>query len=81
MSELQVKIDGEWKDFCDSVDKPMTYFEQEEICKTKILTDIRDYLVEKKKICDFTWDLEREMLIETLLSDLTEYAEKLGVEL
>jgi hypothetical protein len=47
----------------------------------KILTDIRDYLAEKKKICDYTWDLEREMLLDTLLSDLTEYAEKLGVEL
>jgi hypothetical protein len=47
----------------------------------KILTDIRDYLAEKKKICDVTFDLEREMLLDTLLSDLTEYAEKLGVEL
>lgn len=47
----------------------------------KILTDIRDYLVEKKKICDLTFDLEREMFIDALLADLAEYAEKLGVEL
>ena len=49
--------------------------------KKKILTDIRDYLAEKKKICDVTFDLEREMFVDKALADLTEYAEKLGVEL
>ena len=47
----------------------------------KILTDIRDYHAEKKKMCDVTFDLEREIFIDTLLADLTEYAAKLGVEL
>jgi hypothetical protein len=59
----------------------LVYLEQEEISKIKILTDIRDYLADKKKICDVTCDLEREMFIDTLFSDLTEYAEKCGVEL
>lgn len=54
--------------------------------KKQILTDIRDYLAEKKEICDVTFvdlerELEREMFIDKLLDDLIEYAEKLGVEL
>lgn len=49
--------------------------------KKQILTDIRDYLAEKKQICYVTCYLEREMFIDTLIDDLTEYAEKLGVEL
>ena len=63
----------------EQIEKVHREFESKEV--KQILTDIRDYLAEKKKICDATFDLEREMFIDTLLSDLTEYAEKLGVEL
>ena len=63
----------------EELEKIKREFELKEV--KKILTDIRDYLAEKKKICDVTFDLEREMFVDTLLADLTEYTEKLGVEL
>lgn len=44
----------------------------------KILTDIRNYLVERK---NNTVVMEYMGLWETALNDLTEYAEKLGVKL
>ena len=84
MSKLKVKIDGEYHDLCDVVDKPMVYFEQEEISKIKILTDIRDYLVERKsKFEGASYHLDKVIFYHyaQLLSDLTEYAEKVGVEL
>lgn len=89
MSKLQVKIDGEWQDFCEVVDKPLLYLEQEEISKTKILTDIRDYLMaildEWQKRIDEPNFYEQNIgvynHIRKELDDLTEYAEKLGVEL
>lgn len=89
MSKLQVKIDGEWQDFCEAVDKPLVYLEQEEISKTKILTEIRDYLVaildEWHRRIDEPNFYEQNIgvynHIRKELDDLTEYAEKLGVEL
>ena len=86
MSKLQVKIDGEWKDFCEVVDKPLVYLEQEEISKIKILTDIRDYLVtEKGRVANSDIYLLQIQAVQKFadkaLADLTEYAEKLGVEL
>lgn len=53
--------------------------------KTEILTDIRDYLEKTKK----TWKENNEILgtdlplfaLNRFIYDLTEYAEKLGVEL
>lgn len=86
MSKLKVKIDGEYHDLCDVVDKPMVYFEQEEISKIKILTDIRDYLVTAKgrtRNSDmFILQIQAvENFADKALAYLKEYAEKLGVEL
>ena len=63
---------------------------EEEIKKTKeifefsqtkkILTDIRDYLVARRDNNAIDYSAER-WIDETALADLTEYAEKLGVEL
>ena len=56
--------------------------------KKKILTDIRDYLVERKAECgnekceiNQIMGLGVEVFVDKALADLTEYAEKLGVEL
>ena len=52
--------------------------------RRKILTDIRDYLVERKsKFEGASYHLDKVIFYHyaQLLSDLTEYAEKLGVEL
>ena len=56
--------------------------------RRKILTDIRDYLVEKREKVNRgrgevlqLMGLGAGKLIDDALSDLTEYAEKLGVEL
>ena len=52
-----------------------------EIQKVKqILTDIRDYLVAHRDSPSIDYSAEK-WIDETALSDLTEYAEKLGVEL
>lgn len=50
--------------------------------KNKILTDIRDYLVERKDndTGDWGYDFVLNGFVEKALADLTEYAEKLGVE-
>lgn len=48
--------------------------------KKKILTDIRDYLVAWRDNNAIDYSAER-WIDETALADLTEYAEKLGVEL
>jgi hypothetical protein len=86
MSKLQVKIDGEWQDFCEAVDKPLVYLEQEEISKIKILTDIRDYLAKKKKAIEKSEInvIVKEVALGIFDSEivvLKNYAEKLGVEL
>ena len=54
----------------------------------KILTDIRDYLLRGKSVFEKTTDFESvlfgagvQVFIDKALADLTEYAEKLGVEL
>ena len=47
--------------------------------KKKIITDIRDYLVSWRD--NNAIDYSAERWIDTALADLTEYAEKLGVEL
>ena len=54
----------------------------------KILTDIRDYLLQRKaecgnKKCEINqiMDLGVEVFVDKAIADLTEYAEKLGVEL
>jgi hypothetical protein len=83
---MQVKIDGEWKDFCEAVDKPLVYLEQEEFSKIKILTDIRDYLVERAELIrerdmEFLGQSAMLNLIAIEHKELKEYAEKLGVEL
>ena len=56
--------------------------------KKKILTDIRNYLVKSKEVFEKTTDFESvlfgagvQVFIKQALADLTEYAEKLGVEL
>ena len=56
--------------------------------KKKILTDIRDYLVERKAECgnekyeiNQIMGLGVEVFVDKAIADLTEYAEKLGVEL
>lgn len=56
--------------------------------KKKILTDIRDYLLRGKSVFEKTTDFESvlfgagvQVFIDQALADLTEYAEKLGVEL
>ena len=56
--------------------------------KKKILTDIRDYLVKRKaewgnEKCEINqiMGLGVEVFVDKALADLTEYAEKLGVEL
>jgi hypothetical protein len=55
--------------------------------KKKILTDIRDYLLNKEKSVNRFGDVGTIMsigiceFVKTALDDLTEYAEKLGVEL
>ncbi|MBR2388251.1 MAG: hypothetical protein IKB02_05730 [Clostridia bacterium] len=56
--------------------------------KKKILTDIRDYLLIGKSVFEKTTDFNSvlfgagvQVFIDQALSDLTEYAEKLGVEL
>ena len=56
--------------------------------KNKILTDIRDYLVKRKaewgnEKCEINqiMGLGVEVFVDKALADLTEYAEKLGVEL
>lgn len=86
MSKLKVKIDGEWQDFCEAVDKSLVYLEQEEISKIKILTDIRDYLVERAELIrerDMEFISQSAMLHLLAMEhqELTEYAKKLGVEL
>lgn len=54
----------------------------------KILTDIRDYLVKTKEVFEKTTDFKSvlfgagvQVFVEQAIADLTEYAEKLGVEL
>jgi hypothetical protein len=104
MSKAQVKIeiDGNLiniEDFLSDTNK--TYYAEPikdgeieglrpiaEVVKKQILTDIRDYLVEKKerwkhKKYEVTqiMGLGVEVFIDKALADLTEYAEKLGVEL
>ena len=56
--------------------------------KKKILTDIRDYLLRGKSVFEKTTDFKGvlfgagvQVFIDQALADLTEYAEKLGVEL
>lgn len=56
--------------------------------KKKILTDIRDYLLRGKSVFEKTTDFKSvlfgagvQVFIDQALSDLTEYAKKLGVEL
>ena len=56
--------------------------------KKQILTDIRDYLLRGKSVFEKTTDFKSvlfgagvQVFIDQALSDLAEYAEKLGVEL
>ena len=60
------------------IDKIKKEFELQEV--KKILTDIRDYLVSWRDNNAIDYSAER-WIDETALADLTEYAEKLGVEL
>lgn len=59
-----------------------------EVVKKQILTEIRDYLLRGKSVFENTTDFKSvlfgagvQVFIDQALSDLTEYAEKLGVEL
>ena len=68
------------------IEKIKGEFELKEV--NKILTDIRDYLVEIKAECgnekceiNQIMGLGVEVFVDKALADLTEYAEKLGVEL
>lgn len=56
--------------------------------KKQILTDIRNYLLKSKEVFEKTTDFKSvlfgagvQVFVEQALADLTEYAEKLGVEL
>jgi hypothetical protein len=102
MSKAQVKINGNLlniEGFLSDTNK--TYYAEPikdgeieglrpiaEVVKKKILTDIRDYLVEyKEKWKHQKYEVHQimglgiEVFVDKALADLTEYAEKLGVEL
>jgi hypothetical protein len=99
MSKAKVKIDGNLiniEDFLSDTNK--TYYAEPikdgeieglrpiaEVVKKKILTDIRDYLVEWRKrlaiesrMCP---KIRETALVLSMIEDLKRYAEKLGVEL
>ena len=65
-----------WNSFNEAVKRKK---EREIRTPEKILTDIRDYLVSWRD--NNAIDYSAERWIDTALADLTEYAEKLGVEL
>jgi hypothetical protein len=74
--------------FCANEEEVAKIKQEFEIQKVKqILTDIRDYLLSKEKSVNRFGDVGTIMsigiceFIKTALADLTEYAEKLGVEL
>ena len=75
--------------FCaneEEVTKMKQEFEYQKI--KQILTDIRDYLVERKAKCgNEKYEIHQimglgvEVFVDKAIADLTKYAEKLGVEL
>ena len=74
-----------WNSFNEAVKRKK---ERETRKPEKILTDIRDYLVKYKEalgeqpdFVNFLLSVEVQLFVEQALSDLTKYAEKLGVEL
>jgi hypothetical protein len=74
-----------WNSFNEAVKRKK---ERETRKPEKILTDIRDYLVERKAKCgNEKYEIHQimglgvEVFVDKALDDLTEYAEKLGVEL
>ena len=66
-----------WHSFNEAVKRKK---EREMRTPEKILTDIRDYLVAHRDSPSIDYSAEK-WIDETALSDLTEYAKKLGVEL
>lgn len=67
--------------FCANEEEVSKIKKEFELQKVKqILTDIRDYLVSWRDNNAIDYSAER-WIDETALADLTEYAEKLGVEL
>jgi hypothetical protein len=85
--QVKIEIDGnliDIDDFLRGADKKYILEPNVYEIKKQILTDIRDYLVERKSVLEGASNHLNKVVFYhyvQLLDDLTEYAEKLGVEL